>query len=156
MLLKSTNVISSFIYLDQCFINVSMEFSTADLIKVTLHVTTNLVYFGLTQPFKTLYKYQERRKQARIGTRRNYNLSKQLLLHVVKVFVLCQCVQQVSTQKPLKGKNMISVCKIQMKLHLEPFYNMKVLYYIRIYYFVYQIIKTYAQQLIIFILPIKQ
>ena len=88
-----------------------MEFATADLIKVTLHVTTNLGYFWLTQPFKTLSNNQERRKQTRIGTRRNvhYNLSKQVLLHVVKLFVLCQCVQQVSAQKPLKGKNIETV-----------------------------------------------
>ena len=84
-----------------------MEFATTDLIKVTLDVSTNLILFYLTQPFKTLENNQELRKQARIGKGRNVhnNLSKQLLWHVIKVFILCQCAQQVSAQKTLKGKN---------------------------------------------------
>ena len=83
-----------------------MEFFNTDLIKVTLDVTTNLVFFYLTHPFKTFDNKQELRKQAWIGRRRNVycNLSKQQLWHILKLFIICQCVQQVSTQKTLKGK----------------------------------------------------
>ena len=83
-----------------------MDVISADLIKLTLSVINKLHFFYRTQPFKMFDNNQESHKQTRIGTKRNvhYNLSKQLLLHVVKVFVLCQCVQQVSSQKTLKGK----------------------------------------------------
>ena len=86
--------------------NFSMEFVNTDLIKVTLDVTTKLVFFYLTHAFKTLDNKQQLRKQAWIGRRRNVhcNLSKQLRWHLLKLFIICQCVQQVSTQKTLKGK----------------------------------------------------
>ena len=85
--------------------NTSMEFVNTDLVKVTLDVTTNL-FFSLTHAFKTLDNKQELRKQAWIGRRRNVhcNLTKQLLWHIFKLFTICQFVQQVATQKTLKGK----------------------------------------------------
>ena len=83
-----------------------MDVISADLIKLTLSVINKLHFFYRTQPFKMFDNNQESHKQTRIGTKRNvhYNLSKQLLLHVIKVFVICQCAQQVSSQKTLKGK----------------------------------------------------